>query len=240
MAILNDSVVNGELNVNGFTTLNNRLKVNSDTEIIGSLTVSGDIISNTGEGGEGTGTSLIDSIINMVYPIGSIYMSVNSTSPASFLPGTSWTQIENAYLFAKRSGDTAGSISGASDYKITKEMLPSHNHGLNSHTHTLSHTHALTESSFEIINTQEGTSGDTILSTDGYFSDSNTSTYRDKNISYSTGGDTQPTIKVTLSGNTAGASTTTTSGASGDTASTGSNQAYMPRFIAMYVWKRTG
>ena len=50
-------------------------------------------------------------VIGMIYPVGSIYMSVNATSPASLFGGT-WEQLKDRFLLA--AGDTyaAGSTGG--------------------------------------------------------------------------------------------------------------------------------
>ena len=42
-------------------------------------------------------STTVDSIFKKVYPIGSIYMSVNSTSPSTLFGG-SWTQLKNQFL----------------------------------------------------------------------------------------------------------------------------------------------
>lgn len=65
----------------------------------------------------------------VVYPIGSIYMSTNSTSPANLFGG-SWTRIADAYLRAI--GDTGvaiGEYGGYAEYKLSVSQLPSHSHG---------------------------------------------------------------------------------------------------------------
>lgn len=65
----------------------------------------------------------------VVYPIGSIYMSTNSTSPANLFGG-SWTRITDAYLRAI--GDTGAAIGeygGYAEYKLSVSQLPSHSHG---------------------------------------------------------------------------------------------------------------
>lgn len=65
----------------------------------------------------------------VVYPIGSIYMSTNSTSPANLFGG-SWTRIADAYLRAI--GDTGvaiGEYGGYAEYKLSVNQLPSHSHG---------------------------------------------------------------------------------------------------------------
>ena len=70
----------------------------------------------------------IEDIINIVYPVGSIYMSVNSTSPASLFGGT-WERIKDRFLLA--SGDTysAGSTGGEAQHTLTVDEMPSHDHG---------------------------------------------------------------------------------------------------------------
>lgn len=70
--------------------------------------------------------NLLDTL-NMVYPVGSIYMSVNSTSPASLFGGT-WEQIKDRFLLA--AGDTyeAGSTGGESSHTLTVDEMPSHRH----------------------------------------------------------------------------------------------------------------
>ena len=42
-------------------------------------------------------------LIDLIYPVGSIYMSANNVSPASFLGGT-WQQIKDKFLLS--AGDT--------------------------------------------------------------------------------------------------------------------------------------
>ena len=56
------------------------------------------------------------------FPVGSIYMSVDSASPASFIGGT-WTRIENKFLLAAGSSYSAGSEGGRAD-----AVIPDHNH----------------------------------------------------------------------------------------------------------------
>ncbi len=49
-------------------------------------------------------------LLSKVYPVGSIYMSINNTSPASFLGG-SWTQIGAGYALWTASSGAGGTIS---------------------------------------------------------------------------------------------------------------------------------
>lgn len=66
-------------------------------------------------------------IVDMIYPVGSIYMSVNSTSPASLFGGT-WTQLEDRFLLGAGSTYTNGSTGGSSTVTLTTANLPSHSH----------------------------------------------------------------------------------------------------------------
>lgn len=59
------------------------------------------------------------------WPIGSIYMSVNSTSPANLFGGT-WERISEAFLFAASSSYPAGSTGGEFAHKLTQSELPNY------------------------------------------------------------------------------------------------------------------
>lgn len=55
-------------------------------------------------------------LLDIVYPVGSIYTSMNAESPASTVGGT-WTQITDRYL--KATDDTIGETGGAASYIFT-------------------------------------------------------------------------------------------------------------------------
>ena len=67
--------------------------------------------------------------IDSVYPIGSIYMSVNSTDPSTLFGGT-WERIQDRFLLAAGSSYAAGSVGGEASHKLTVNEMPSHNHTL--------------------------------------------------------------------------------------------------------------
>lgn len=67
-------------------------------------------------------------LINLVYPVGSIYMSVNNVSPQTFLGGT-WEQIKDRFLLSAGDTYSSGSIGGEANHTLTTEELASHNHG---------------------------------------------------------------------------------------------------------------
>lgn len=71
------------------------------------------------------------SIIDLIYPVGSIYMSVNSADPGSLIGGT-WERIKDRFLLS--AGDTyaAGNTGGSA-----KATLPSHTHTFGSNGYDL-------------------------------------------------------------------------------------------------------
>ena len=79
-------------------------------------------------------------IVNLIYPVGSIYMSVNSTSPASLFGGT-WVQLKDRFLIGAGDSHANGSTGGAESKSytpagtvgnttLTIDQIPSHDHVL--------------------------------------------------------------------------------------------------------------
>ena len=66
-------------------------------------------------------------IRDFIYPVGSIYMSVNSTSPATIFGGT-WEQLENRFLLGAGSDYAAGTTGGEAEHTLTVDEIPSHSH----------------------------------------------------------------------------------------------------------------
>lgn len=66
-------------------------------------------------------------ILDNVYPVGSIYMSVNSTNPKNLFGGT-WEQIQGKFLFGMDSSYPAGSTGGEITHKLTWNEMPGHYH----------------------------------------------------------------------------------------------------------------
>ena len=66
-------------------------------------------------------------ILDNVYPVGSIYMSVNSTNPENLFGGT-WEQIQGKFLFGMNSSYPAGSTGGEITHKLTIDEMPEHGH----------------------------------------------------------------------------------------------------------------
>ena len=164
-----------------------------------------------GEKGD-TGESVsITDLFNIVYPVGSIYMSVNNTNPSLLFGGT-WEQIEDTFLIASGTNYTSGTTGGSAD-----SVVVSHNHTQNSHTHK-----ARSERKFVVVGdgANWSYSGKIKIGTG-----SNTTAYYYVHSTSDTGGIIEHT-------ETAEASPTINStGEDG----TGKN---MPPYLAVNVWKR--
>lgn len=122
---------------------------NGDSYVGGNLTVNRDIFNLDGEIAtnaltafdgvyagnlyiqhqDGTSTSIID----LIYPVGSIYMSVNSADPGTLFGGT-WQQIKDRFLLS--AGDTyaAGKTGGSANAVVVKHLhQPSTGDGFNAY-----------------------------------------------------------------------------------------------------------
>lgn len=71
----------------------------------------------------------LSALINLIYPIGSIYLSVNSTSPQQLFGGE-WEQIKDKFLLSAGDTYSSGSEGGEATHTLTVEEMPSHNHSL--------------------------------------------------------------------------------------------------------------
>ena len=96
-----------------------------NASVAGQLKVSGDIVPGK-----------ITSIANLVYPVGSIYMSINSASPEILFGGT-WERIQDTFLLAAGNSYSAGTTGGEATHTLTQTEMPSHTHTQEAHAHRL-------------------------------------------------------------------------------------------------------
>lgn len=153
------------------------------------------------------------SIVDLIYPVGSIYMSTANVDPATLFGGT-WERIQDKFLLAK--GSTYSTLNGTGG--SANAVVVSHNHTQNAHSHEPSNTALkfLTSEGDMSVNTTKrafpssSSNGHHFVYTD-----------LDNNgiNEYDTTSSVAPTINST--------------GVSG----TGKN---MPPYIVVNVWKRTG
>lgn len=152
-----------------------------------------------------------DANFNKIYPVGSIYMSVNSTNPSTLFGGE-WERIKDTFLLA--CGDTydGGSTGGSAD-----SVVVSHNHT------QVGHTHEPLNTDFKFLASEVNIA---VNSTKRAFpsssSDGHHFVYTDDNENYGINEyDTTSSVAPTIN----------SKGESG----TGKN---MPPYLAVFVWVR--
>ena len=69
-------------------------------------------------------------IIDTIYPYGSIYITLNQTSPSKLFPGTYWKQIKNRFLLSASSTYSASSVGGEATHALTTDEMPNHQHSI--------------------------------------------------------------------------------------------------------------
>lgn len=195
----------------------------------------------------------IDNMLNKVYPIGSIYLTVNSTNPGTFLGGTWQLFGEGRTLVCGKSSDTdfakAKNVGGEKTHKLTINEIPSHTHTFtaNSHTHTIkAHNHTINiettkngEHTHSLMATANPNSGGPGIR--GTFNgqegsglsqyDTGGSTYGNGNHSHTISGNTG-----TLAQFNSGSYTVT-----GTNSNIGGSAVHnnMPPYIVCWIWERT-
>lgn len=70
----------------------------------------------------------LQSIVDFVYPVGSIYLSYSHVDPGTLFGGV-WERIENAFLWGTTSGGTIGQTGGSATHTLTVDEIPAHTHG---------------------------------------------------------------------------------------------------------------
>lgn len=71
-----------------------------------------------------------ESIINLIYPIGSIYLSTTNTNPLELFGFGEWERIKDTFLLASGDIYTNGDTGGESEHILTINEMPNHTHQL--------------------------------------------------------------------------------------------------------------
>ncbi len=75
------------------------------------------------------GAATVSAMLDKAYPVGSIYMSVNSINPKTLFGGT-WVQIKDRFLLAAGTTYKAGATGGEATHTLTESEMPSHKHAV--------------------------------------------------------------------------------------------------------------
>lgn len=67
-------------------------------------------------------------VLNLIYPIGSIYMNVNDVDPSVIFENTTWEKLENRFLLGAGSDYNLGDTGGEATHTLTEEEMPRHKH----------------------------------------------------------------------------------------------------------------
>lgn len=163
----------------------------------------------------------------VIYPIGSVYMTFDGQADPATMFGGTWTQIEDRFLLGASTNHPVEELGGNNDVALTIDNLPAHNH--TGTTTIYSHNHTPSTSGYNFTLNKD-ISGD------------NTDVER---------------LKVQLNGSgTRWAMTSLNMGSINQTKytntdnhyhrlvidNTGNGQAFstMPEYISVYMWRRTG
>lgn len=116
--------------LNGTTGHGHTGGTNDGKKIVLTTAVSGTLPLANG----GTGQTTLAGLLNLVYPVGSVYINVSdSTSPATLLGFGTWSALgAGRMIVGFDSGDTAfdaaGETGGANTVTLTTTELPAHTH----------------------------------------------------------------------------------------------------------------
>lgn len=196
------------------------------------------------------------SLLDMVYPVGALYLSAAATSPSVLFGGT-WEAVEDRFLLA--CGTHAALSTGGSAESDATVTVPGHSHSLSitatpdltvslpnatgsatcSHKHSVSiaHTHSMTKGTVG----RSASSGTTYYAYGGTTSTGSGGSTGAANTTTFTTGDSDNTSHSHTLGSGSVSGTVSVSGTADTAAECQVTLAVdtMPPYLAVYVWRRT-
>ncbi len=187
-------------------------------------------------------------ILLAAYPVGSIYTSVNATSPATLFGGV-WERIGGRFLLGADSTYTAGSTGGEAAHTLTAAEMPAHTHTGPNHQHSIgNHAHTVPAHGHTASSSSAGAHSHTThrwlaagAGTARYAAQGAADTPTQATSSAGAHTHTITIGNKEAFNTTSNGATNTTWAGTGNTGSAGSSGAHnnMPPYLAVYVWKRT-
>ena len=69
-------------------------------------------------------------LVDLIYPVGSVYISFNNEADPSVLFGGTWERIRNRFLWAATENGVMGETGGEAEHTLTRNEIPNHDHYL--------------------------------------------------------------------------------------------------------------
>lgn len=88
----------------------------------------GNVLQKTATGAAWVDLGLDNNIIDMIYPVGSIYLSYDANFNPANAFGGSWVRIQDRFLLAAGNEYSSGAVGGSATHTLTVNEMPSHNH----------------------------------------------------------------------------------------------------------------
>ena len=83
--------------------------------------------------GETGGTINLSLLLETVYPVGAVYMSMSNIEPSVLFGFGTWQKIEDTFLLASGPKHTLGSTGGEETHTLTVDEMPNHGHNFYRH-----------------------------------------------------------------------------------------------------------
>ena len=187
------------------------------------------------------------SLFDKVYPVGSIYMSTSSTSPAELFGGT-WESLKDRFLVGAGNSYAVNATGGSSSHvhttgghTLTENEIPKHTHGeKGGHDHTRG-TMDVTGNLYGVeFDPTKGQSGDGAFSVGGeieYWNKNGSSVkiISTRNVSFKASNGWYTGVTSWEGRHTHNSVGADGAHSHGDTGSSSS----LPPYLAVYMWKRT-
>ena len=187
---------------------------------------------------------LSQEILNVIYPVGSVYLTINDVNPQTLFGGT-WVKCSGGFIYGSTGTGTSGDNGNGSGTSVSSSGSGNTGSTALSVSQMPSHNHTITVNSKSLtgnLNSMYGSSGVSPLRdncrVDGVFSRNGTTTKNTPGYTAVKGYGLHIDASHSHSVST---NSSTTGGNSGNTTNTGSGKGHSHNipYIAVYMWRRT-